>query len=48
MSVNREFTRQKSEDGAAMGWLRRLPPRLILWLLILPIVLYILLTAIRE
>ena len=31
-----------------MRFLKRLPPRLILWLLILPVVIYILLTALRD
>ena len=31
-----------------MNFLKRLPPRLILWLLILPVVIYILITALRD
>ena len=31
-----------------MGWLKRVPPRLVVWLVILPIVIYILLTALNE
>ena len=31
-----------------MSWLKRVPPRLVVWLIILPIVMYILLTALNE
>ena len=31
-----------------MNMLKRLPPRLILWLIILPVVIYILITALRD
>ena len=31
-----------------MNLLKRLPPRLVLWLLVLPLVLYLLITALRE
>ncbi len=31
-----------------MSWLKRVPPRLVVWLIILPIVIYILLTALNE
>lgn len=31
-----------------MGWLKRVPPRLVVWLIVLPIVIYILLTALNE
>lgn len=31
-----------------MSWLKRVPPRLVVWLVILPIVIYILLTALNE
>jgi len=31
-----------------MNFLKRLPPRLILWLLILPVVIYILIASLRE
>ena len=31
-----------------MRFLKRIPPRLILWLLILPVVIYILVTALRD
>ena len=31
-----------------MNWLKRVPPRLVVWLIVLPIVIYILLTALNE
>lgn len=31
-----------------MSWLKRVPPRLVVWVIILPIVIYILLTALNE
>gem|GEM_PF-6113884 len=31
-----------------MNLLKRLPPRLILWLILLPVVIYILITAMRD
>ena len=31
-----------------MNFLKRLPPRLILWIIMLPMVLYILITALRD
>ncbi len=31
-----------------MNFLKRLPPRLILWLLILPVVIYFLIASLRE
>lgn len=31
-----------------MGWLKRVPPRLVVWVIVLPIVIYILLTALNE
>ena len=31
-----------------MNLLKRLPPRLLLWLLILPVVIYILITSLRA
>ena len=31
-----------------MDFLKRLPPRLILWLILLPVVIYILMTALRD
>ncbi len=31
-----------------MSWLKRVPPRLVVWLIILPIVIYILLTVLNE
>ncbi len=31
-----------------MSWLKRVPPRLVVWLIVLPIVIYILLTALNE
>jgi len=31
-----------------MSWLKRVPPRLVVWLVVLPIVIYILLTALNE
>lgn len=31
-----------------MSWLKRVPPRLVVWLVILPIVIYILLMALNE
>lgn len=31
-----------------MSWLKRIPPRLVVWVIVLPIVIYILLTALNE
>ena len=31
-----------------MSWLKRVPPRLVVWVIVLPIVIYILLTALNE
>lgn len=31
-----------------MSWLKRVPPRLVVWAIVLPIVIYILLTALNE
>ena len=36
------------KETVTMRFLKRIPPRLILWLLILPVVIYILVTALRD
>lgn len=30
-----------------MSWLKRIPPRLVVWLIVLPIVIYLLVTALN-
>lgn len=31
-----------------MNWFKRIPPRLMLWILILPVVIYLLITALAD
>ena len=31
-----------------MNWLKRIPPRLVVWVIVLPIVIYLLVTALNE
>ena len=45
---SRTKVHQTLRKGRTMKSPRRIPPRMIIWLLILPIVIYVLITALRE